>query len=152
MKTLGALCLAWLVLGTANFAAGDETVPPKVDKIPPKVGRKDSAQRSGHKDLVRALIKALKDKEEDEAVRSNAAQALVGLGRDAVPSLVELLKGEDNDLRIKAATILANMKAGQGQDAIPVLLKALKNKKEDKDFRRQATFALSQILATNRKE
>jgi HEAT repeat protein len=132
-----------LLIGTANFAAGDEKDPPEAD-------RQESAQRIGHKDLVHALIKALKDKEEDEAVRTNAAQALVGLGRRAVPSLIDLLNGKDNDLRIKAATILANMKAGEGQDAIPVLVKALKNKKEDKDFRRQATLALSQIVATKR--
>jgi HEAT repeat protein len=145
MKTFATFCLALVVLGTGTFAVGDEKSSQKDDP-------QDSPRRVGHKDIVRALMKVLKDKDEDDAIRSHAAQALVGLGSDAVPSLIELLQGKDNDLRIKAATILANMKAGQGRDAVPVLLKALKNKKEDKDYRRQAALALSQIVAINRRE
>jgi hypothetical protein len=33
---------------------------------------------------------------------------------------------------------------------VPVLLVALQDKKEDKDFRRQAAFALSQIVGAGR--
>lgn len=102
------------------------------------------------KTLILALIEVVKDRDEDAAVRANSAQALVDLGKAAVPPLVELLKGKDNDLRIRAATILANMKPGAAEEAIPVLLKALKDKKEEKDFRRQASYALSQIVATSR--
>jgi HEAT repeat protein len=145
MKTLAVFGLGLVVLGAGTFAAGDEKSSQKNDS-------QESPRQVGAKDVVHALIKVLKDKDEDEAIRSHAAQGLVGLGSDAVPSLIELLKGKDNDLRIKAATILANMKAGQGQKAVPILLKALKNKKEDKDFRRQAAFALSQIVAINRRE
>jgi hypothetical protein len=145
MKTFAASCLVLVVLGTGTFVAGGEQSSQGNDA-------QDSPRRVGPKQIVRALLKAVTDKDEDEAVRSHAAQGLVGLGHDAVPSLIELLKGKDNDLRIKAATILANMKAGQAQEAIPILLKVIKNKKEDKDLRRQATFALSQIVAINRRE
>ena len=140
MKTFGVLCLGLVFIGTANLASGD-------DGQPRKEAPKESPHRIVHKELIRVCIEALKDKDEDETVRSNAAQALVNLGRDAVPSVVELLTGKDNDLRIKAATILANMRPAQAPEAIPILVAALKNKKEDKDFRRQASFALSQMLA-----
>jgi len=141
--TLGVLFLGLLVLGGGYFTAADDsarqTKGPK--NIPPRIA---------YKDVVPALIDVVKDRDEDDAVRANAAQALVGLGRHSVPALVELLKSKNNDLRVKAATILANMKAGEAHDAIPVLLQALKNKQEDRDFRRQATFALAQIVAIHR--
>jgi HEAT repeat protein len=139
MKTLGAFCLALVLLGTANAAAGDEPA-----------ALKTGSQSIGPQDVVPVLIDIVKDKEEDELVRANAAQGLVALGRLAVPSLIEILKGKDNDLRIRAVVILANMRPGEGQEAMPILVKALTNKKEDKDLRRQAALALAQIVATGR--
>jgi HEAT repeat protein len=145
MKTFGAslLILGLVLVGGGRFPAAGESTRHADPPIPVSPG-------TGHKDLVPALIVALKDKDEDETVRGNAAQALVGLGHEAVPSLIVLLKSDNNDLRIKAATVLANMKPGQAKEAIPVLLKTLQNRKEDKDFRRQATLALSQIVGINR--
>jgi HEAT repeat protein len=145
MKTFGVvlLMLGLLFIGGGHFpAAGDL---PRQANDP-----KDAPQGWADKDLIPALIGAIKDKEEDETVRGNAAQALVGLGHEAVPAVLELLRSNNRDLRIKAAVVLANMKAGEAKGAIPVLLKALKDRKEDRDFRRQATLALSQIVATNR--
>ena len=72
------------------------------------------------------------------------------LGRLAVPSLIEILKGKDNDLQVRAAVILANMRPGEGREAMPILVKALTNKKEDKDLRRQAALALTQIVSSSR--
>jgi len=138
MRTLAVLFLG---LSLMNIAAADESVAQTKDESPVAMT---------HKELIPILIAVVKDRDEDETVRGNAAQALVNFGRHAVPSLIVLLESKNNDQRIKAATILANMKAGEAQEALPVLVRALKNKKEDRDFRRQATFALSQIVATGR--
>ena len=140
MKTFAVLFLG---LGLINLAAAD-------DSATQTKNGKEVSQEISHKQLIPILIEVVKDRDEDDTVRGNAAQALVNFGRPAVPALIVLLEGKNNDLRIKAATILANMKAGEAQEALPVLLRALKNKKEDRDFRRQATFALSQIVATAR--
>ena len=135
MKTFAVLFLG---LALINFAAADDSATQT--KNGKEVG--DPLNK-----LIPILIEVVKDRDEDDTVRGNAAQALVNFGRPAVPALIVLLEGKNNDLRIKAATILANMKAGEAQAALPVLVRALKNKKEDRDFRRQATFALSQIVA-----
>ena len=140
MKTLAVLFLG---VGLFNLAAAADSATQTKDakEVPAEVAPKD---------LIPVLIEVIKDREEDDTVRGNAAQTLVNLGRHAVPSLIGLLGSKNNDLRIKAATILANMKPGEAQEALPVLFRALKDKKEDRDFRRQATFAISQIIATAR--
>jgi HEAT repeat protein len=134
MKTLAVLFLG---VGLFNLAAAADSA----------TQTKDAKEVL---DLIPVLIEVIKDREEDDTVRGNAAQTLVNLGRHAVPSLIGLLASKNNDLRIKAATILANMKPGEAQEALPVLFRALKDKKEDRDFRRQATFAISQIIVTAR--
>jgi hypothetical protein len=130
----------FLSLSLLNFAAAQDLPSQTKD---PKV----SSPGIAHKELIPVLIEAVKDRDEDDTVRGNAAQALVNLGRQAMPSLLVLLECKNNDLRIKAATILANMRPGEAQEALPILFKALQNKKADRDFRHQATFAISQIVA-----
>ena len=91
-----------------------------------------------------ALIQSLKDA--DEKVQVSARGALVGLGRSAVPSLIEALQSEDKVLQVSAARILGQMGImGQRHaEAIPVLLKHLKAK--DGEVRLWAANALSHIV------
>src|SRR5262249_12057714 len=76
-------------------------------------------QKALPKDLVPALIEALKDEEKD--VRQYAASALVRVGTDAVEPLIDLLKGKDKEQRANAAYVLGQMGAA-AQEALPQLL------------------------------
>jgi RNA polymerase sigma factor (sigma-70 family) len=97
------------------------------------------------KRVIPALIGALKDSQVD----SVAADALGSIGRDAVPSLLELLKGKDNELRAMAAIALARMgRKGkeaipETKDAIPLLIKCLDE--DDQFLRSSAAHALGQM-------
>src|SRR5262249_1347945 len=93
-----------------------------------------------HKDLIPALIEALKDK--DDEVRKSARSALANLGPDSVDPLMKLLECKDKDQKINAALTLGEM-GFQGRDSVPLLIKMLKD--EDKDIRRAGAQALSNV-------
>jgi HEAT repeat protein len=97
-----------------------------------------------HDQLIATLIKTLEDP--DEQVRIYARAALVGLDRDAVAALIDLLKNANADLRAQAATLLGQMgtMGRRHQEAVPVLTEALKDK--DQAVRKSAAYALSQII------
>jgi hypothetical protein len=96
-----------------------------------------------YKELIPALIDALKDSDAD--VRQSAAGALASMGRNAVAPLLEIVKDQakDKDLRANAAYVLGLM-GGNGRDALPTLTKMLKD--DDKDVRRRAAFAIQRIV------
>src|SRR5262249_39590605 len=95
------------------------------------------------KDLIPALLDALKDNDAD--VRQSAASALASIGRPAIDPLVDVLRDKDQnkELRANAAYVLGQM-GPHGQEALPALTKALKD--DDKDVRRRVAFAIQRIV------
>jgi len=94
-----------------------------------------------HKNLLPALIKALKDS--DKEVVSAVTVALGNIGPDAIPALVDVLKSPDQTLRARAATALGSM-GSVGQDAIPALVNALQD--GEPAVRREAARAIGLIV------
>jgi hypothetical protein len=83
--------------------------------------------------------------DEDEDIRPIASATLVRLGRDAVPALTEVLRGKDRQLRAAVIDILKEM-GPAARDAIPALIKTYRNKKEHRELRRAAMEAISSIV------
>jgi RNA polymerase sigma factor (sigma-70 family) len=92
------------------------------------------------KRVIPALVGALKDKN----VSSIVAYALGNgnVGKEAVPALLELLKGKDNELRASAATALGGIGI-KAKEAIPTLITYLEE--EDQNLRNSAAQALGQM-------
>jgi HEAT repeat protein len=140
MKRLLACCLL-LLLGTALPGQDRPPTPPPnpnpLVPMPPGTGRAD------FKELVPALLDALKDHDAD--VRQAAASALAGIGRQALEPLLDVLKDKDQskEMRANAAYVLGQM-GHNGQEALPALTKALKD--DDKEVRRRAAFAIQRIV------
>jgi len=107
------------VFGTAAYALGE-------------IGEKA-------KGVVPALIGALKQ------YYWNAATALIKIGVAAVPALVDALKGQDAEVRKKAAYALGEIGVGHrcGAAVVPALIDALKDK--DAEVRGSAAEALGTI-------
>jgi hypothetical protein len=165
---LGLLLLGSVVYrGTAQEKKEDKGVEPKVRVIPnpnfqlpggeqpaapglgqmirgPVPGTFGSTMTAAHKDLMPALLDALKDSDAD--VRQAAAATLVHIGREAVMPLVELLKDKDKQVRANAAYVLGQI-GTPAQEAVTALAKALKD--EDKEVRRRVAFALYQLVRTS---
>jgi HEAT repeat protein len=83
----------------------------------------------------------LQDKDKD--VRSAAAYALGGIGKDAkdaVPALILVLQDKDKDVRSNAANALGRI-GKDAKDAVPALILVL----QDKDVRSNAANALGRI-------
>ena len=95
--------------------------------------------------LVPLLIEALSD--EDKTVRANAEDALAALGQLALPNVKDLMSGANKKLRVAGARVLGKManKGHRYADMLPPLIKALKD--EDVDLRREASFALAQMVS-----
>jgi hypothetical protein len=109
--------------------------------VPFQPGRPTVRLADQFKDLIPALIQALKDA--DGEVRQSAASALVGLGRDALKPLLEAAGDKDKELRANATYLLGYF-SDDTKDVLPVLLKALKE--DDKEIRRRAAFALQRLV------
>jgi bilin biosynthesis protein len=110
------------------------------------VQKVDSPDRlaNRYKELVPALLAALAEK--DEKIRVHVHAAVVALDKDAVPGLIKLMEGKDNELHVRAANVLAQMgtMGRRHKDAIPVLTRALRD--ENRAVRQAAAHALSQIV------
>ncbi|BAY20007.1 putative signal transduction protein containing Nacht domain (plasmid) [Anabaenopsis circularis NIES-21] len=89
------------------------------------------------KDSVQPLNTALKDENND--VRSSAAEAFAKIGKDAVPALITALKDENYNVRSSASQALVEI----GKDAVPALITTLKD--ENSDARCSAAEALAEI-------
>jgi HEAT repeat protein len=87
---------------------------------------------------VPALIDALRDKD----ARWQAARALGYIGPEAVPVLIEALKGQDEGVRFSAAWVLGIIGL-EAKTAVPDLIEALKDK--DEKIRQYAAEALGRI-------
>jgi hypothetical protein len=88
--------------------------------------------------IVTALVTALADR--DAFVRLAAAQALQGIGAEAVPALIRAWGGADADYR-NALAATVGMLGPCAKQAIPLLTKAL----EDGALRQSAADALARI-------
>src|SRR5262249_23326317 len=111
MYRLLLVSLAVVLLGAGNAPQEQQPVA-----APPPAGARNPGQPGGFqqppggigcaqpgqpfKDVVPPLIEALKDSEQE--VRHAAAATLVVIGREAVPSLLDLLKGKDPEARANA--------------------------------------------------
>lgn len=102
-----------------------------------------------HKDLLPTLIEALKDK--DKETQMMVEEAIIALGAEAVPGLIEAVDGKDTELRVPAAKLLGRMANEAGypaKEAIPSLIKALKD--QEASVRQASAFALARILQRSR--
>jgi RNA polymerase sigma factor (sigma-70 family) len=90
------------------------------------------------KRVLPLLVEALKDKHVD----NSAAIALGDIGKQAVPALLQLLKGQDNDLRKWACTALYTI-GPDAKEAIPELIKCLDE--QDQNLRNSAAQALGRM-------
>jgi hypothetical protein len=127
-------------LPTPDFQLPKGEQPAQPGAVQPPPGRA-FAPPAPYKDLVPALIEALKDSDSD--VRQAAAATLVQVGREAVAPLVEVLKDKDRQTRANAAYVLGQI-GSPAQEAVPILAKGLKD--EDREVRRRVAFALYQIV------
>jgi HEAT repeat protein len=83
----------------------------------------------------------LKDK--NPAARQEAAKALGVIGQPAIPTLIELMKDPDNDIRIAAADALAHS-GRDARGALPALDKAMKD--PEPLVREHAAFTLAAVI------
>ena len=90
-------------------------------------------------EAVPSLIDNLTEQDRGDLLRFPAAEALVPIGREAVPPLVEALATKQCDVRCLAIKTLVEI----GDAAVPQLLKALKEK--NLRVRKCAAEALSEI-------
>jgi hypothetical protein len=141
MKPALLTCVG-LLLALGPCLAGDDPAKDKAPKDKEKSPLPIEKLVAQHKELVPALIEALKDP--DAQVRQTAAYTLATIGKDAVPALIEALANQDKELRANAAYILGQF-GKQAQDALPVLVKLLKD--ADPDVRQRASYAINRILA-----
>jgi hypothetical protein len=140
MKRLLVCCLL-LLLGTALLAQDRQPAPPGNPFGPPQPP--GAGRGPDFKELIPALLDALKDS--DAEVRQSAASALAAIGHPALDPLVDVLRDKDQnkELRANAAYVLGQM-GHNAQEALPALTKALKD--DDKDVRRRAAFAVQRIV------
>ena len=87
---------------------------------------------------VKKLIKVLKDRGDDDAVKK-ATESLREIGEPAVKPLIIALKDEDSDVREEAARVLGEI----GEPAVEPLIHVLKD--ENSDVRVSAAEALGKI-------
>ncbi len=96
--------------------------------------------------VIPALIGSLKDKSLN--VAQAAADALgLGIGKDAVPRLLELLKGKDSVLREGAAMALSRI-GPKAKEAIPALIESLED--ENNNLRSWAASALGSMASESK--
>ena len=168
MKRLVVLGLIGMFLATAYVSELTAQVPNKADMpkfiATAKDAKKDSKERiaalknigrlgrlkaSYAKDAVEPLIMLVK-KEEDSRVRAEAAITLGAIDpeeKEAVSTLIEVLKDEKNDsgVRAAAATGLGSMGA-KSKEALPLLREVAKaSKKKDKKLGKAAGGAAKAI-------
>jgi hypothetical protein len=124
--------------------AGPQEPPPGPPPLPAYPGMPDFPRSVAQqfKELVPALIEALKDV--DPEVRQNSALALSTLGRDAIAPLKDALKDANKEKRAAAAYALGQM-GYAGREAMTELLKVLKD--DEAAVRRSASQAISRIVA-----
>jgi HEAT repeat protein len=142
MRVLVALSLGAVLALTGPRLAAQQ--PPRVPGGPGQPGQPFQPPGAvDYKELIPALIDALKDSDPD--VRQSAAGALASMGRQAVTPLLDIVKdqGKDKELRANAAYVLGLM-GSNGREALPTLTKMLKD--DDKDVRRRAAFAIQRIV------
>jgi hypothetical protein len=124
----GTLVLAAGVLGLWAGAAAGWPAPP--------VGPGDRRPAARAAQEAAKLVRQLADDEYE--VRDRAARRLVALGGPARPALREALRDKDVDVRLRAAVILAQIRATPA-----VLLEELRD--ADPAVRRQAAAALAEL-------
>lgn len=97
------------------------------------------------KEVISVMIDALSDA--DLEVRRYASATLVAAGREAVPPLLNVLKGDNEFDKGNAAYVLGLM-GQQAQDALPELLKAFKT--QNPQVRRRVAFAIHRLVRESR--
>ena len=88
---------------------------------------------------ISKLIKTLQDKNQDEALRLEAAYVLGTIGPSVVPTLIEMLRDDSEDVSHHATFALG----ASGGSAVPALIIALDD--TDESVRANAAFALGDI-------
>jgi HEAT repeat protein len=91
---------------------------------------------------IAALLQAMREQHFDFAVLNSALQVLQATSVKTTETLIEFLRGEDDDLRMQAALTLGEQKDAA---AIPVLLEALAD--ENANVRYHAIEALGKLKA-----
>lgn len=103
----------------------EEKMPDEEHTISPIIGVKPQIDKVETKRdaEIQGLIGELKGKDSDE--RWKIENKLIGIGKDAVPFLIDGLKDEDKEIRAGAAKTLGRMRE---KSAIPALTKRLMDK------------------------
>jgi HEAT repeat protein len=83
------------------------------------------------KDTIPILIESLKIRKADPQVSSSIADAFGIIGKDAVPSLIEVLKTSKDWQVIANITQAFGIIQKDGKDAVPVLIEILKTSKDE---------------------
>jgi HEAT repeat protein len=115
----------WAVRALAGFEQSDETIPELVTALEDKSDEVRQAAAMAfchhpHPQAVLPLITALSDP--DTLTAKLASNALVLIGAEATPALLDVLKNGTGAARLEAARALAEIK---DPSAIPGLMKAL---------------------------
>ena len=143
LTTLLIVVAAFLTLAIAGFVAKDAIGESywlwKLDSDDAG-DRSIAAERLGRLRSIRAIPKLIENFRRPTAFyskdKSAGINALISIGRPAVPALVAAFKQEDNMVRGGAEIVLGRI----GPPAVPALLAALKD--QDEDFRSSAAVAL----------
>lgn len=120
------------------------------------IARLGRLKASYAKDAVEPLIMMVK-KEDDSKVRAEAALALGAIDpeeKEAVTTLIDVLKDEKTDKGVRAACVTAlGTLGGKSKDAIPVLkeVQAMAKKDKDKKLGKAAGGALKSIQSQLKK-
>jgi HEAT repeat protein len=125
----------------------EENVAPVIDALGDKNWRVrrelvESLSRRAAPDAIAALLRAMREKHFDFGVLNSALQVLQATSVKTTETLIEFLKGDDDDLRMQAALTLGEQKDAQ---AIPALLEALGDENENVRF--HAIEALGKLKA-----
>ena len=115
----------WAVRAAAGFSSADEVIGRLVTALGDESGEVRQCAALGlchhpHPQAVSPLIKALSDP--DTMTVKLAAKALVSIGFEATPQLVDVLKTGETSAKLEAAHALAEIKDPR---AIPALMNAL---------------------------
>ena len=142
MFTLSAACLSLFAFGPTAFGDTLTYDLPNKNNEPAK-----KSLAAEYEKLIPALIGALG--EEDQQTWSNASETLVALGYESVPALLKAIRGDNAEIRSRAAWAIGKIASGQyvPHEAVPVLIQALKD--EDQLVKQAATYAIKQLVVNS---
>ena len=135
-------------ISQATENLGEETAAPIIEALGDKNWRVrrqliESLSRRAAPGAIAALLHAMRERHFDFGVLNSALQVLQATSVNTTETLIEFLRGEDDDLRMQAALTLGEQKDSQ---AIPALLETLRD--ENANVRYHAIEALGKLQSS----